>query len=131
MPLDEQNHRSLVLWAANCAEHVLPRFEATCPQDERPRKAIEAARSWVRGEMPMTEARTAAFAAQAAARDADHAAAAAAARAAGHAAATVHVPGHARYAATYAASAAEAKNEEREWQRASIPRHLLPEVFSS
>lgn len=25
--LDKQDHKSLVLWAADCAEHVLPYFE--------------------------------------------------------------------------------------------------------
>ncbi|WP_374121437.1 putative immunity protein [Paenibacillus sp. LHD-117] len=71
-----------------------------------PRRAIEAGRAWSRKEIPMSEARAAAFAAHAAARDAGHAAACAAARAAGHAAATAHVAGHATHAATYAAKAA-------------------------
>jgi hypothetical protein len=33
----------LVTWAADCAERVLPIFEAEAPGDERPREAIEAA----------------------------------------------------------------------------------------
>jgi hypothetical protein len=28
MKLEEQDHKSLVVWAADCAEHVLPYFEA-------------------------------------------------------------------------------------------------------
>jgi len=83
-----------VLWATDCAEHVLPYFEEKYPKDNRPRKAIEAGRAWVRGEIAMREARTAAFAAHAAARDTNQAAACAAARAAGHAAATAHVADH-------------------------------------
>lgn len=97
----EEERRALALWAADCAEHVLPNFEEKCPQDGRPRKAIEAARAWARGELPVSAARKAAFAAHAAARDTDNAAARAAARAAGHAAATAHVAGHARHAAGY------------------------------
>ena len=104
--LSKQDHRTLVLWATDCAEHVLPYFEEKYPKDNRPRKAIEAGRAWVRGEIAMSEARTAAFAAHAAARDTNQAAACAAARAAGHAAATAHVAGHAVHAATYAAKAA-------------------------
>ena len=131
--LDEQDHRSLVLWATDCAEHVLAYFEERHPNDNRPRKAIEAGRAWVRGEIAVSEARAAAFAAHAAARDADDAAARAAARAAGHAAATAHVAGHARHAATYAVTAATAASAvtatERDWQYRRLPEHLWPVAF--
>jgi hypothetical protein len=79
--LSKQDHRTLVLWATNCAEHVLPYFEEKYPKDNRPRKAIEAGRAWVRGEIVMSEARTAAFATHAAARDTNQDGACAAARA--------------------------------------------------
>jgi len=134
--LDEQDHRALMLWATDCAEHVLPFFEENYPEDNRPRNALEAGRAWVRGEIAMSEARTAAFAAHAAARDVDHAAARAAARAAGHAAATAHVAGHARHAAAYAVTAAaaaavstdaaDATATERDWQYQRLPEHLRP-----
>ena len=107
-PVDEQDRRALALWAAECAERVLPCFEAKYPRDDRPRKAVEAARAWARGEMGVSEARVAAFAAHAAARAAEDPAARAAARAAGHAAATAHVAGHARHASAYAAAALSA-----------------------
>jgi hypothetical protein len=139
MKLDAQDHRSWVLWAADCAEHVLPYFEAKYPADHRPRKAVEAGRAWVRGELSMSEARAAAFAAHAAARDADEAAARAAARAAGHAAATAHVAGHAVHAATYAVNAAThaagptgadaAGSRERDWQYQHLAPHLRPVAF--
>ena len=45
--LTDSNHQLLALWAATCAEHVLPLFEQANPTDERPRKAIELARAWV------------------------------------------------------------------------------------
>jgi hypothetical protein len=126
--LNEQDHRSLVLWAADCAEHVLSRFEEKCSKDNRPRKAIEAARAWARGEIRCGAARAAALATHAAARDADHAAARAAARAAGHAAGTAHVAGHARHAAAYAAKAT-ATIAERNWQYRRLSEHLRPVVF--
>ena len=66
MRLDERDHRSLVLWATDCAEHVLPYFEEKYPQDHRPRKAVEAGRAWARGEVALSKARAAAFAAHAA-----------------------------------------------------------------
>lgn len=121
--LDKQNQRSLALWAADCAEHVLPFFEENRPRDDRPRKAIEAARAWARGEIKCGPARTAAVAAHAAARDANEGAARFAARAAGHAAGTAHMAGHARHAADYAVkvatadAAGTAAATERDWQR--------------
>jgi hypothetical protein len=117
--------KMLAIWAADCAEHVLSYFEEKYPQDNRPRKAIEAGRAWVRGELKMTEARKAALTSHAAAREASDDSATAAARAAGHAAGTAHVAGHAPHAATYAAKAVGyAKydiNQERDWQY----NHLL------
>ena len=74
MGLDKRDHRSLVLWATDCAERALPYFEETYPKDNRPRNAVEAGRAWVRGEIATSEARAAAFAAHAAARAAGHAA---------------------------------------------------------
>ena len=47
-----KKHQGLVIWAALCAEHVLPYFEKECPEDDRPRKAIEEARRWVREGKP-------------------------------------------------------------------------------
>lgn len=39
------------LFAADCAERVLTIFEKQRPKDDRPRKAIEAARAYARGEI--------------------------------------------------------------------------------
>ncbi len=104
--VDIQEHRANALRAADRAVSVLSYFEERHPEDSRPRRAIEAGRAWACGELAMTEARVAAFAAHAAARDASHASARFAARAAGHAAATAHVATHAPHAAAYAAKAA-------------------------
>jgi hypothetical protein len=136
--LDKQDQRLLALWAADCAEHVLSFFEEQHPQDDRPRKAIEAARTWARGEIKCGAARAAAVATHAAARAAEEGAARAVARAAGHAAGTAHMAGHAPHAADYAvkAAAAAVPNEaaaataaERDWQCRRLPKHLRPVVF--
>jgi len=126
MPDDgHADHRLLALWAADCAERVLPLFEAHSPADQRPRSAIEAARAWARGELSVGAARAAAFAAHAAARDVEDTQARAAARAAGHAAATAHVVGHARHAAAYAVTASSADPDgERAWQDEHRPVEL-------
>ncbi len=118
----------LVLWAADCAEHVLPYFEKEYPKDDRPRKAIETVRVWVRGEIKFSEVRNVALAAHAAARDSKNLSACAAARSAGHAVATAHVAGHAPHAANYAVKAAEAAgvSDEREWQYSHLPELLRP-----
>jgi len=123
----------LAIWAADCAERVLPYFEERCPLDDRPRKAIEACRTWVRtGVFRMADIRRASLDSHAAAREVEEdGAARSAARAAGQAVATAHVPAHAIAAAVYAATAVRDASEpadadiatlrEREWQY----RHLL------
>lgn len=132
-------HRAIARWAASCAERVLPIFEELRPGDDRPRAAIAALRAWERGELPMTECRTAAFAAHAAARDATDAgatAAVAAARAAGQACAVAHMFDHSPHAATYAAKAiglyGGGKTDleaERVWQWENLTPELRPIGF--
>ena len=55
--LTDADHRLLALWAAACAEHVLPLVEAARPDDPRPRHAVDHARGWVRGEVAMMASR--------------------------------------------------------------------------
>jgi hypothetical protein len=122
------DHKTLAVWACDCAERVLPYFERKFPNDDRPRVAIQAGRAWVRtGVFRMLDVRRASLAAHAAARAAqDHNAARSAARAAGQALAASHVSSHAIAAAIYAATAARdiaeatdaiaAAMEERRWQ---------------
>jgi len=78
------SEKVLRLYAADCAEHVLPLFEKRYPNGARPREAIAAARAFARGEISREEMQVAAFAAYAAysASAAADAAAAAAADAA-------------------------------------------------
>lgn len=116
-----EEHRLLALWAAGCAERVLHLFEAEA-SDTRPRRAIDAARAWARGELSVGTAREASLGAHAAAREAAAAcaggAAIAAARAAGHAAATAHAADHSLGAALYALKAARAARRSEETERA-------------
>ncbi|HET6819483.1 MAG TPA: hypothetical protein VFH98_02910, partial [Candidatus Limnocylindria bacterium] len=105
--LTDADHKRLALWAATCAEHALGLFEATRPDDHRPRRAIGLARAWARGDVRMTEARVAAGHANAAARDL-HGAPRLAAYAAAQAAAVAHVAAHELGAAAYAIRAAQA-----------------------
>lgn len=94
--VEEQNHRTLVLWALDCAPRFLEIFEASYPCEKRPRELIGIAAAWARGEIKMPLAKKAILAAHAAAAAAgEHPAAQAAARAVAHAAATIHVETHA------------------------------------
>lgn len=129
--LGKEGHKALATWALDCAEHVLPFFEKKYPKDDRPQKAIEAGRAWVRGKITVGEARTAAFAAHAAARDVKDNLTKTVARATGQAVATAHMAGHARHAADYAAAAAEIAGNigEREWQYRHLPEYLRQIVF--
>ena len=45
-PVGSESRLKLVLIACECAELVLPIFEKAYPKDDRPRKAIEAARAY-------------------------------------------------------------------------------------
>ncbi len=131
--LTDRDHQLLALWAAMCAEHVLHLFAAARPHDDRPRKAIQLARAWVRGEVTMTQARTSAGHANAAARDLSgaprHAAYAAA-----QAANVAHVAAHELGAAAYAIKAARAAADhgqgeqagrlECQWQRDQLPASI-------
>lgn len=128
--LTDDDHRLLALWAALCAEHVLPLFETQQPDDPRPREAIEAIRSWTRGQMRMWDSRSAGGHSMAAAKDLAGAARHAA-YAAGQAGAVAHVAAHDLGAAAYAikavrAAAPEGQSQaagraERDWQRDQLP----------
>ena len=138
---DKEDQKLMATWAADCAERVLPTFEEIYPEDARPRKAIEACRTWVRtGVFKMSDIRGASLAAHAAARQAkgnDSDAACFAARAAGQAVATAHVPQHAFGGAYYALKAIAAADPayaesrvaaEHNWQIQLIPERLRQEV---
>ena len=131
--LEDADHRLLAVWAADCAQHVLHLFEQAQPADDRPRRAIEAARAWSRGEITMTQARAAGGHAMGAARELKGAAREAA-FAAGQSAVVAHVAAHELGAAAYAIRAAratapeadrlEAGRLECQWQRAQLPASI-------
>jgi hypothetical protein len=134
--ISPEEHRALARWAADCAERVLELYERDRPGDDRPRRAVQAARGWAGGGAGAGSAREAASAAQAAARATSDPAARAAARSAGHAAATADQPRRAGLAATYAATAASSASAtdasaaalERRWQHARLPDRGLERV---
>jgi hypothetical protein len=128
--LRDDDHRLLAVWAADCAQHVLHHFEQARPGDDRPRRAIQMGRTWARGEITMTQARSAGGHANAAARDLSGPARWAA-FAAGQAAVVAHVAAHELGAAAYAIKAERAAGpkgagdragrRECQWQRVKLP----------
>src|SRR5512139_244638 len=131
--LRDSDHHLLAIWAADCAQHVLHLFEEMQPNDDRPRRAIELARAWTRGEITMSQTRAAGGHAMAAARELSGAARHAA-YAAGQAAVVAHVAAHELGAAAYAIKAAraaaldgqaeEAGRRECKWQRDQLPHEI-------
>ena len=131
--LQDDDHRLLALWAADCAEHVLSLFEDTQPGDDRPRKAIETIRAWASEQATMSQARAAGGHAMAAARPLTGPARYAA-YAAGQAAVVAHVAAHELGAAAYAIKARMATGEssdsellrriECEWQCERLPNKI-------
>lgn len=99
-----------VQMAVEFAERVLPIFEAKYPQDQRPRKAIDAVKEWLINPTAAAAAYTADAAADAA-----------------HAATYAADAAHAANAAAYAAYAAHAAAAERKAQ-ADIIRKYIPKL---
>jgi len=128
--VSKTDHKTLALWAIDCAERVMPYFEEKYPHDPRPRQAIETLKIWIdTGVFKMAVIRKASLDSHAAAREVgENNPARSAARAAGQAVATAHVPRHAYGPAIYAQQAIyratnsmEAVESERNWQY----KHLL------
>ena len=133
--LTDEHHRLLAAWALECAEHVLPLFEAERPGDHRPHDALAVGHAWIRGEARMTQAHDIAFVANAAGRGLPDPARFAA-LSVGLAVGVAHVAAHDLGAAAYAIRAARAaaggtgagaeaaRLRERDWQRERIPPAL-------
>jgi len=128
--MKKTNHKTLAVWAIDCAERVLPYFEKKYPKDHRPRNAIKTLQIWINtGVFNMAVIRKASLASHAAAREArEDSAARSAARATGQAVATAHVSTHSIGPAIYALQAIHratnsdaAVAKERNWQY----HHLL------
>jgi hypothetical protein len=46
-PLKKEQHRQMITWACDCAEHVLPLFGKN--PDERLKNALMVAKAWAQG----------------------------------------------------------------------------------
>lgn len=129
-PLSHAQHRSLMRWALNCVEHVLPLM----PDDVDPRlqQALDMGRKWQAGEELTGIAQKASVAAHAAARSYEHPVSIAVARSIAQAVATAHFADHSLVAATYALKAVKSAGgsveDETDWQNGALGddiRHLV------
>lgn len=137
----KEDQALLATWALDCAERVLPFFRSAAPHDDRPLKALEEGREWVRtGIFRMSAIRGASLQAHAAAKEVKpDLPASFAAHACGQAVATAHVAQHAYGGAYYALKALIASDPESapgrvaaelEWQSGRLAAHLRDEVMS-
>lgn len=122
------DHKTLAVWAIDCAERVMPYFEGKYPDDLRPRHAFETLRAWIHtGVFKMAVIRKASLAAHVAARAVgEDSPARSAAHAAGQVVAMAHVPAHSIGGAIYALQAIHRATDvaeadatvarERDWQ---------------
>lgn len=93
--IELQKHRTLVMWAFDCAQIPLKLFEKKYPTENRPRIALEMCNAWARGEVKMPVAKKAILDAHAVAKGIEETVYIALCHAIGHVGATVHVETHA------------------------------------
>ena len=106
--IETQSKATIATWCLDYTEtNILPIFERRCPDDGRPRMALEASRDWFEGRNKLSEVKSIILnQCHAAARELEaDPAAQAAARACGQAAACFHTPTHSLGLAFYGAAA--------------------------
>jgi len=105
--IETQSKATLANWAIDYSEQVLlPIWEKSFPEDDRPKEALEAGREWLSGVIKLPDAKKKILECHGAARDAESKPAAqAAARAIGQSASTIHSARHCIGLALYGALA--------------------------
>ena len=91
----EQNHRTMALWAFDFAAETIEELERRYPAERRPREALEAARDWAAGKIKMRLAQSKILSCHAFAKEIDRREDIAMCHAVGQACAVVHTAGHA------------------------------------
>jgi len=115
--IELQKHRSLVMWALDCAKLTLEEFEKKYPNELRPRTTLELCEAWARGKIKMPAAKRAILDAHAAAKEINDDEYGALAHAIGHAGAAVHVETHAIGLVIYELTALVLKHGKGEYRK--------------
>lgn len=128
-----EQHRQLIIWSCNCAEHVFPLLNEE--SDERLKYAIFIAKEWEKGKATTGDARNASLKSITVANESSDPVAIAVARAVGHAVATAHMADHSLIAAWYALKAVRAAGystePEKNWQNKQLPSEITELVLTS
>lgn len=93
--LDNQNHRTVVLWAFELAEEAVEKLEEKYPTESRPRNALEASKLWAAGRIKMPVAKREILNCHAVAKEIQSLEDIALCHAVAQACSTVHASGHA------------------------------------
>jgi hypothetical protein len=125
-PLKKEQHYQMIIWACDCAGHVLPLFGE--PIDDRLKNALLVAREWALGNASTGDAMKGSLTAHAVARESSDPTAIAVARSVGQAVATAHMADHALGAVWYALKAVNHANMSVEAERRWQDEHLPPEI---
>ena len=91
----EQNHRTMALWAFDFAAETVERLEEKYPKETRPRETLEAAQAWAAGKIKMRLAQQKILSCHAFAKEINCKEDIAMCHAVGQACAVVHTAGHA------------------------------------
>lgn len=93
--IQEQNHRTMVLWAFELADETAGKLRKRYPDERRPEEAVAISKAWAAGKVKMPEAKRAILQAHAFAKEIDSLEDIALCHAVGQACGTVHANGHA------------------------------------
>ena len=93
--LDNQNHRTIVLWAFELAEEAVKTLEEKYPTEGRPRNALEASKLWASGRIKMPAVKREILNCHTLAKEMQSLEDSALCHALGQACSTVHTSGHA------------------------------------
>ncbi|MFW9819445.1 MAG: putative immunity protein [Candidatus Thorarchaeota archaeon] len=131
--LKNEQHRQLIKWACDCAEHVLSLFGEEI--DIRLKTAFSIAKEWIKGNASVGDARKASVEAHAVARESLNPTSIAVARSVGHAVATAHMADHSLEAALYALKAVKNAGKsidlERNWQNERLPAEIKDSILTA
>ena len=131
--LKQEQHRQLMVWACNCAEHVLSLVGEK--PDERLKNSLLVAKGWIKRKTTVREARKASLSAISVANESSDPIAISVARAVGHAVATAHMSDHSLGAALYALKAVKNAGKsieaERKWQNDQLPSEIMELILTT
>lgn len=132
-PLKKQQHRQLMAWAIESANHVLPLVGGN--PDERLLEVLRVAEAWRQDLASVGDARKAAYDIIDLAKETSDLVTLMVTRSVGQAAATAHMADHSLGAAWYALKAVKAAGksvvEERNWQNQQLPPEIRELVLSA